>query len=209
MKINCLERTTILPSRGFKEGLLSLFFVLLTPVSTLESFCFVRTVGCGNDILSTVNVRLTTPKRFTCIQWSSPIALCAKHRNRYLEKGIYRGVNCKTIGDTSKGWESRPGEMRRRDGKEDNIWRVERLESQKASSGIWYASLWQLLSYPIFFFPSISVCFSIWRTRPHPSPNTIPGSTTVISSGQWCLYLLASHDSTSHRARWGNGVVRR
>jgi len=70
-----------------------LIFVLLTRFSTLESLCFVRTVGCGNVILSSVHGRLTTSKTFTCIQSSSPIALFSKHRDRHLEKGIHRRGN--------------------------------------------------------------------------------------------------------------------
>jgi len=142
----------------------SLFVGLLMPFSTLESLCFVWTVGCGNVILSSVHGRLTTSKTFTCIQSSSPIALCAKHRNRRLDNGIHRLGNWETIGYTPKNRYSRLREMRWRDGKQDNIWKIKQLEPQKVSSGIWNASLRQLLLYPIFFIPSILVCFSIWWT---------------------------------------------
>jgi len=169
----------------------------------------VRTVGCGNVILSSVHGRPTTSKTFTCIQSSNPIALCAKHRNRRLEKGIHRHGNWNTIGYTSKKWYSGLRERRRRDGKQDNICKIERLEPQKASSGIWNACLRRLLSYPICFIPSISVWSSIWWTGWRPSSKNIPGSTNSTSSGRWCLHSLASLDSTSHIARWRNGVVRR
>jgi len=72
---------------------LSLFFILSTHFSTLARVCFVRMVGYDNVILSSVHGRLTTSKTFTCIQSNSPIALCAKHRNRRLEKGIHRRGN--------------------------------------------------------------------------------------------------------------------
>jgi len=139
----------------------TLFFVLSMCFSTQQSLCFVRTVGCGNVILSSVHGWLTTLKTFTCIQSRSPIALHVNHRNRRLEKGIHRCGNWETIGYTPKKWYSRLREMRRRDGKQDNIWTIEWLEPRKASSGIWNASHWWLLLYPIFFIPSISVCLSI------------------------------------------------
>jgi len=65
-----------------------------------------------------------------------------------------------TIGYTSKRWYSWAREMRQREKKQDNIWKIEWLEPQKESSGIWNASLRRLLSYPIFFTPCISVCLS-------------------------------------------------
>jgi len=56
---------------------------------------------------------------------------------------------------------------------------------------------------------SISVCLIIrWTGQPLFS-NNIPGSTHSASSGRWCLHVLASLASTSHIARWLDGVVRR
>jgi hypothetical protein len=54
-------------------------FRSLDALSTLEGLCFVRMVGCGNVILSSVHGRLTTSITFTCIQSSSPFGLCAQH----------------------------------------------------------------------------------------------------------------------------------
>jgi len=142
----------------------SLFFVLSTLISTLERLCFVRKVGCGNVILSSVHGRLTISKTFTCIRWSSSIALCVKHRNRRLERGIHRRGNWETISYTSKRWSLGLRELRRRDGKHNNIWKFKQLQPQKMTSGIWNASLWRLLLYPIFFILSMLVCSSIWWT---------------------------------------------
>jgi len=61
--------------------------------SILECLCFVQTVRCGNVILSSVHGRLTSSKTFTCIQSSSPSALCAKPQNRHLGKGIHHCHN--------------------------------------------------------------------------------------------------------------------
>jgi hypothetical protein len=82
----------------------SLFIVLLTRVVTLESLCFVWTVGGGNNILSSVHGRLTTLKRFTCKRSTNPISLCAKNLHCRLEKGIHCRGNWETIGYTSKNW---------------------------------------------------------------------------------------------------------
>jgi len=68
---------------------LSLFFVLSMHLSIIESFCCFWTVECGNVILSSVHGRLITLKTFTSTQWSSPIALCAKHRNGHVANGIH------------------------------------------------------------------------------------------------------------------------
>ena len=140
------------------------FFILSTCCSTMESLCFVRTFGCGNDILSSLQGWLTTSESFTCIPTCSPITLCAKHRNRHLDMNIDHCGTWENIGYTSKRWYSRLRMMSRREGKQDNIWKIERPESQKASSQIWNASLQQLLSHPRFFIPSILVCLSIWWT---------------------------------------------
>jgi len=118
------------------EGSLRLFFVPSTCFSSLECLWLVRMVGCSDVILSSVHARLTTSKTFTCIQSSSPIALCAKHLNCHLEKGIHPRDDWETIGYTSKRWYSRVREMRLRDGKQNNIGKIEWLEPQKASSGI-------------------------------------------------------------------------
>ena len=142
----------------------SIFLVLLVCISTVESICFVRTVGCGNVFMSSVHGWLTTSKTFTYIQSSSPIAPSAKHWNRHFEKGIYHPRNWETIGNTSTKWYSRLREMRQRNGKQDNIWKIERLKPQKVSSGIWNAPLQRVLSYPIFFIPSITLCLRIWGT---------------------------------------------
>jgi hypothetical protein len=149
----------------FSDRSSSLFFVLSTRCSTLKSLCFVQMVGCGNVMLSSVHEWLTTWKTITSSQSSSPIALRAKHRNCCLEKWIHCRGNLETIGYTSKKWYLRHREMRHRDGKQGNIWKIEPLEPQKASAGIWNASLRRLLWYPIFFILSISVCVSIWWTR--------------------------------------------
>jgi len=187
----------------------SLFCVLLTLISTLESLCFARIVRCATVILSYVHGQQTTSKTFTWTRSSSPVAQCVKHRNRHLEMRIHRGGNGETIGYTSKRWYSWLGEMRQRDGNQDNIWNVERMEPQEACSGIWNASPRWLLLYPILFIQAISVPFSIWSTGWCPSLNNIPGSTNSTSSGWWCLHILASLNWTSHIARWCIGVVRR
>jgi len=142
----------------------SLFFILSTCFSTLEILWFVRTVGCNNVIRSSVHGRLTTSKTFICIQSCRPIALCEKHGNRNLEIGIYCPGNWETIGYTFKKWYLRLRVKRWRDGKQENMWKNERLEHQKASSGIWNASLRRLLLYLIFIIPSIPVSLRIWCT---------------------------------------------
>jgi len=166
-------------------------------------------VGCGNVILSSVHWWLTTLKTFLCIESRSPIALCANHQNRHLEKGIHCCGSWETIGYTSKTWYLRLREMRRQYGKQDNIWKIEQLEPQKVSSGIWNASLRWLLSYQIFFILHISVCVSVRWPGKHPSSDNIPESTNSTSSGRWCLQIPASLASTSHIARCPNEVVRR
>jgi hypothetical protein len=196
-------------NREVLNRFLSLFFLHSTCFATEESVWFVRMVWCGNVIALCVHGRLTTLKTFTCTESGSLIALCAKHINRGLEKGIYRGGNWKTIGWTSKRWCSRLSEMGSKYGKHDNIWNNKRLEPLKASSGIWNASLPRQSSYPIFFIPSILVSLSIWWTGVCPSLNNIPGSTHLTSSGWWCLHNLASLISTCYIARKHNGVVRR
>jgi len=55
----------------------------------VEMLRFVSTGGCGNDIHSSVNGLLNTSTTFTCIQSSSPIALCVMHLHRRLDKGIH------------------------------------------------------------------------------------------------------------------------
>ena len=142
----------------------SLLFFLSMCFSTLESLCFVQTVRCSNVILSSVHRRLTTSKTFTCIQSTSPIALYVKHRNRCVGKGNHHSGNWETIGYTSNSWYSWHREMRRRDGKQDNIWKIEWLEPLKVASVICNTSLRRLLSYQIFFILSVSVYLSIWRT---------------------------------------------
>jgi len=79
-------------------------------------------------ILSSVHRWLTTSKPFPCTRSSSPIALCANHWNHGLEKGIHCHGNWQTISYTSKGWYSPLTEMRWRDGKQDNIRKIQRLE---------------------------------------------------------------------------------
>jgi len=146
----------------FEEWSLTWFLALSMHFSTLESLCFVPTVGCGIGILSSVHVRLATSKTFTWTRSSIPIALCAVHQNRRLERGIHHCGDWETIGNTSERWHSWLREMRRRTGKRENIWMIKRLDPQKASSGIWYESPGRLWSYPISFVPSIQVCWSIW-----------------------------------------------
>jgi len=80
-------------SREVLRNVFELIFLHLDALSTLYSLCFVRMVGCGNVILSSVHEWLTTLKTFTCTQSSSPIALSTKHRNCHLEKGIHRHGN--------------------------------------------------------------------------------------------------------------------
>ena len=155
-------------------------------------------VGCGNVILSSVRGQLTTSKTCTCTQSSSPIALCAMHRNCRLEEGSHPRGNWETIGYTSKRWDSHPREMRQRDGKQVNIWKIEWLEPQKASSGTLNASHQWLLSYLIFFILSILVCMIIWWTRSYSSSNNNQGSENLPRSGWWCLHILALLHSTGH-----------
>jgi len=78
-----------------------------------------------------------------------------------------------------------------------------------ASCGIWNASPRRLIWYLISFIPSLLLCARIWRTLQLTSSTNIPGSRYSTSSQWWCLHILASLDSTSHIARWCNGVVRR
>jgi hypothetical protein len=187
----------------------SIFFILSVRLSPLDSLCFVRKVGCVNVILSSVHVQLTTSKTFTCIESSSPITLCAKHRNHHIEKGIHCCGNRETVGYTSKKCYSGLREMTQRDPKKDNICNIEWLEPKKASLRIWNVSFQWLLSYPICYIPFISVCSSIWWTRYRPFSNINPGLPISTSSGRWCLHILALLGSTSHIVMWRNGVVRR
>jgi hypothetical protein len=95
-------------------------------------------------------------------QSSSPITRCAKHQNRHLEKGIHPCRNWDAISYTSKQWYSQLREMQRRVRKQYNIWKIEQLASQNASSGIWNTSRQRLLSYPLFFILPTSDCLHIW-----------------------------------------------
>jgi len=114
-----------------------LLFLLLTNCSTLESLCYVQTVGSGNVILSSVHTWLTTLKAFTCTQPSSLNELCAKQRNCGLDKGIHCSGNWETIGFRSKRWYSWLRENEQIDGKEFNGCILERLQSQKACPGVY------------------------------------------------------------------------
>ena len=53
------------------------------------------------------------------------------------------------------------------------------------------------------------LAFSNWWIVQCPSSNNIPALTISTNSGNWCLHILTSLDSTSHLARWCNGVVMR
>jgi len=151
LECHCKRHGKQLPRRTNKSTIerfqgrsASEFFLLSTDVSTLIRLCFVRMVGCGDVILSSVHGRLTPLISFTSIQSSSPIALYAKHSNHRLERGNRRHGNCETIDYASKRWYSRLREMRRWDNKQAIICRIARLEPRMASSAIWNASLQQL-----------------------------------------------------------------
>jgi len=184
-------------------------FILSTLFSSLESLWFVQMVKCGTIIQLSVHEQLTTWKTFTCTQSSSPIAQCAKHRNRHVEMGIHHCASWENIGYTSNCWYSQLWEKRQRDGIQHTTCKIEQLEPQRASSGICNVSLWRLISYPIFFISSFLVWLSGWWTGYRPSVNNIPESTNSASAVQWCVHILASLDSTSHVGRWRNGVARR
>jgi hypothetical protein len=132
---------------------------------------------------------------------TSLLALYGSRQRCRLEKWIHCRGNWVTVGYTSKRWYSQLREIRRKDKKEDNIRKIKWLEFQKASSGMWNASLWQQFLYQIFFVRSVLVWLSIWRTWSRPSLNNSPGSTNSTSSGRWCLHILALIDSTSHIPR--------
>jgi len=104
---------------------------------------------------------------------------------------------------------SRLREMRWWDRMQGHSRKIERLEPQRVSSGIWNSSTWRRLSYPISFIQCLLVCFSTWWTGYSTSSNNIPGSTHSTSSGGWCLNILASLDATSHVARWRKWVEKR
>jgi len=118
----------------------SVIFVLSMLFLSLEDSCFVWTVRCGNVVLSSVHGWLTTSKAFTCAWSSSPITQSRKHKNGCLEKGIHCDGNWQTIQYTSTRWYLQLGEIRRRDGKRHNIWRMQQLEGQMVSSWIWNTS---------------------------------------------------------------------
>lgn len=133
-------------------------------LSTLESWFFVRTVGCGNITLSSFRGRLTTLKIFNCIQSSSPVALCAKHQYSHLETKIHHHGNWETIVYNSNRWSSGLSEMIERNKTVEPICQIERLKPLKASSRIWNVSCWYQWLYPIIIIQSVTVWLIIWWT---------------------------------------------
>jgi len=95
------DKSTIVRFQGWSS---SLFLILSTRFSTLDSLCFVRMVRCGNVIMSSVHGLLTTLRTFNCTQSSSLTALCAKHQYHSLENRIHRRGDSKTISLISKRW---------------------------------------------------------------------------------------------------------
>jgi len=131
------NRSTIMKFSGIPSRL---FLVLSMNFSTLECLCFTQTVRWGNVILLSLHGQLTTSNTFTCTRWSGPIAVCAKQQNCHLEKGIHCLSNWETSSYTSRWWYLWLREMRWRDRRQHNIWKLEWLEPQKVSSEIWNAS---------------------------------------------------------------------
>jgi len=131
------NRSTIMKFSGMPSRL---FLVLSMNFSTLECLCFTQTVRWGNVILLSLHGQLITSNTFTCTRWSGPIAVCAKQQNCHLEKGIHRLSNWETSSYTSRWWYLWLKEMRWRDRRQHNIWKLEWLEPQMVSSEIWNAS---------------------------------------------------------------------
>jgi len=123
--------------------------VLAMCCSSQECVCFVQTVGCSNAIRLWGHRWLTTLKRITGSASSSPIARCAKHQIWSLRKGIHCRSNGETIRSTSKWWCMQLRQVRNSDRKEDNIWKINQLESPKASFRICNVSPERLVLYPI------------------------------------------------------------
>jgi len=165
------------------ETSLSVILVLLMRVSTLVTSCCVQRVLWGNVIQSSFHGWLPTSKTSTPTQSSSLNAQHVKLQNYGLKKWRSSSGKSVTISYTSKGRYSSLGEMRQRDWKQDNTWKIEWLESENACSATWNEFRQQLLSFPIFINLLISVCFNSWLAGYGPSWKNIPGLTNSTSSG--------------------------
>ena len=161
--MNCHEGTSIAQSIGLMESLRAYFcpFDGLAHTGRLMLCAGGRMRQCHQGICAWMadyfeNIHLHSINQPHC-----PVSEAPKSS---FGEGNSLWWNWETIGYISKRWYLRLWVIRLWDRKQDNIRKMQRLEPQKLSSGIWNTSLQSLLQYPIFLIPSISVCLSMWWT---------------------------------------------